>query len=48
MTPDSVMQLVAGALMLAGGVAGLVKARARHGRSSSSTELGIWRVPRTG
>ncbi len=32
MTPDPVMQLVTGVLMLAGGVAGLVKARAQHAR----------------
>jgi len=32
MMPDPIMQLVTGALMLAGGVAGLVKARAQHAR----------------
>ncbi|HXN49119.1 MAG TPA: hypothetical protein VN893_20875 [Bryobacteraceae bacterium] len=32
MTPDPVMQLITGIVMLAGGVAGLVKARAQHAR----------------
>jgi len=32
MTPDPVMRLVTGVLMLAGGIAGLVKARAQHAR----------------